>query len=123
MEEPGKEKSTAFYDLITYNVRITRDLNNIHLEQDEKRNDADQPATPAQQQRINHCLDCFNLILSALPGLDPSLATTPHIAAPTFIAPFRLNEVQMISLEKLIIELKTMHGEMATLVVRQPHKH
>ena len=37
VDDPGKVKSLEYYDLITYNVRITRDLNNIHLEQDEKK--------------------------------------------------------------------------------------
>lgn len=113
MQEPGKEKSELYYDLITYNVRITRSLNNIHLEQEEKKIDH-QSATPAQQERVNEAYQWFNKMLKGLPKLD-GIKPKIMIYEDTALAPFRLNEVQMISLEKLIIELKAMEQDMDKL--------
>jgi uncharacterized membrane protein YccC len=115
MEEPGKEKSEVYYDLITYNVRITRNLNNIHLEQDEKRIQENMPPTIAQQNRINECLDCFRGVLGKLPNLDPDIPVEKGEINEQFLSPFQLNNAQMISLEKLVIELKTMREDMGKI--------
>jgi len=115
IEEPGKEKSLAFYDLITYNVRITRDLNNIHLEQDEKKSIQNTIATSQQQNRINECHDEFVNILKYLPEYNPDIKLNTLNNTREISSPFMLNEAQMILLEKLIIELKTMQGDMEKL--------
>ncbi len=112
MEEPGKEKSEIYYDLITTNVRITRNLNNIHLEQDEKKNEPDLSATINQQIRINECLECFNKIMGYLPHLEPVINANTIENDKLYLSPFRLDDTQMISLEKLIIELKSMQQDM-----------
>lgn len=107
MQEPGKEKSELYYDLITYNVRITRDLNTIHMEQDEKRITATQHATDTQQEKINEAYTLFNELLATLKKLDnqkPKISVYERTAR----APFLLDDAQMISLEKLIIELRSM---------------
>ncbi len=115
MEEPGKEKSAAYYDLITQNIRITRNLNNIHLEQDEKKQTTEVP-TPEQQGRINECMTWYNRIMYLLPLLNASLQ--PRIiddsALPT--SSFRLNDAQTISVEKIIIELKAMHEDLEKIL-------
>jgi hypothetical protein len=115
VEEPGKEKSLDYYDLITYNVRITRDLNNIHLEQDEKKNTNTIPASPPQQKRINECLGLFNTILKYLPDFNPDIKLNTRADSENITTPFLLNDAQIISLEKLIIELKTMQEDMGKL--------
>lgn len=114
MQEPGKEKSEVYYDLVTYNVRITRDLNNIHLEQDEKRADRNTNATDTQQARINHAYHLFNTVLKDLQKLD-DLKPKVMVYESTALAPFQLNDAQMIALEKLIIELKAMHEDLDEL--------
>ena len=115
VEEPGKEQTEVFYSLITTNVRITRNLNNIHLEQDEKRNDKEPVSNERQQNRINECLASYNEVLKCLPALYSGNFTKLIEPTPEIVAPFALNEAQMISLEKLIIELKTMKGDLEEL--------
>ncbi len=110
MEEPGKEKSEVYYDLITCNVRITRDLNNIHLEQDEKKVAQPVYGTAAQQAKIDECLALFNAVLKRLPWLKPAIKM--DIREPGVATPFVLDDTQMISLEKLAIELRAMEEDM-----------
>jgi len=116
MQEPGKEKSEEYYDLITYNVRITRDLNTIHIEQDEKKQGQGpvQYATDVQQAKVAEAYKLFNELLTALKKLDNQ---KPRISVyeSTARAPFRLDDAQMISLEKLIIELKSMLKDLEKL--------
>jgi uncharacterized membrane protein YccC len=113
MQEPGKEKSELYYDLITDNIRICRNLNNIHLEQDEKKA-VTATADPSQQKKINEAQNLFNRIMQLLEDIKP--VNAPPIADPQVIqSPFELNKAQMISLEKLIIELKAMHTDLEKL--------
>ena len=112
MEEPGKEKSEVYYDLITCNVRITRDLNNIHLEQDEKKVAQNVSATPAQQGKIDECLELFNAVLLELPNLNPAMKISVQHAASLPKTPFQLDDTQMISLEKMVIELKALEDDL-----------
>lgn len=115
MEEPGKEKTEAYYDLITCNVRITRDLNTINMEQEEKKTINSQPF-PAQQLIIDECLQLFHDILPLINALGSSLHAEPVIVDEHTPPPFRLNDVQMVSLEKLRIELKAMKQDLTELV-------
>lgn len=115
MEEPGSEKTTAYYDLITCNVRITRDLNTIHLEEEEKRSRETTPDV-AQQRRIDECLELFEAILPLLQQLDPTLKTEIIKPGEKVTPSFRLNDAQMVSLEKLRIELITLKEDLHTLL-------
>lgn len=121
MEDPGKTKSEVYYDLITNNVRITRNLNNIHLEQDEKK--VEQFAAPgaAQQARIYECLVCFHQVLNYLHRLDPTFTAPPAPLYEGISSPFALNDTQIVSLEKLFIELKTMKDDMEKLISETLH--
>jgi uncharacterized membrane protein YccC len=113
MQEPGLDKREKYYDLITYNVRITRALNNIHLEQDEKKLGGDAlPASPEHQARVNECLACFNRVAERLVRYDYRVKADVLLPSPDLQTPFDLNEAQMISLEKLIIELQALEEEM-----------
>jgi len=115
MEDPGKEKSLTFYDLITYSVRITRDLNNIHLEEDEKKSTQSTIATTQQQNRINECNEQFVVILKHLPEYNPNIKLNILNNTGEMSTPFQLNDAQIVSLEKLIIELKAMQADMEKL--------
>ena len=114
MHDPGKEKTEAYYDLITCNVRITRDLNNIHVEQDEKKI-INAGTTPEQQKKVSECLQLFNEIMQRLPELpgvpSPKLFDAAENAGTTLC----LDAVQMISLEKMIIELKAMQTDISSI--------
>ena len=112
MQEPGREKSEEYYDLITCNVRITRNLNNIHLEQDEKKAQTAAVPVPAQQKKINECFHLFNEVESRLALLSARTKVNMMTLDDTMSTPFVLNEAQMISLEKVILELRTMKQEM-----------
>ena len=114
MEEPGKEKTTAYYDIITCNVRITRDINTIHIEQHEKKV-TDTIPHPAQQMRINECLELFNTLIPLAGALNPSIKAGLKIPDETMRSPYALNDIQMISLEKIRIELKAMLEDMGEL--------
>lgn len=111
LQEPGREKSEEYYDLITCSVRITRNLNNIHTEQDEKKQYQGETATLQQQQRIDDCLELFNSIVDNLSNISPGFVSITHKPQNT-VTPFLLNDAQLVSLEQIIIELKTMKQEM-----------
>jgi uncharacterized membrane protein YccC len=116
LEEPGKRKSTLYYDIATHNVRITRNLNNIHLEQDEKKQRDTGPATVAQQAIVDECLLAFHKVVELLPGLDHGRATPILQPGPQLATPFLLNDSQLRSVEKLTIELTSMHSDMEKLL-------
>jgi len=107
MQEPGKEKSEAWYGLITCNVRITRSLNNIHMEQAEKRAPDTMHTRHEQLERVNECLDLFGMVLEHMNRLKPGSVSTPPLPDGNTHA-ILLNEAQSFSLEKIIIELKAM---------------
>ena len=111
MEEPGKEKTGTYYDIITCNVRITRDLNTINLEQEEKKS-IDSIPYPAQHIRLMECLDLFHEVMPLMKKLDHDFEFTPFTLTDDTPPPFRLNDAQMISLEKLRIELKAMKEDL-----------
>ncbi|MBC7553830.1 MAG: FUSC family protein [Taibaiella sp.] len=113
MEEPGKEKTEAYYDIITCNVRITRDLNTINIEQEEK------PVTdmlphPVQIILLKECQELFLSLMPLLKRLNPAIATPE--SKETAPHSFGLNEIQLISLEKMKIELKAIRADLEELL-------
>lgn len=114
LSEPGKDKSSTYYDVIIYNVRITRNLNSIHTEQGEKKATVTLAASEAQQKRIDEGLELFEKIISKLPGLSKNIEL-PRNNERNRRTPFLLNDAQVTSLEKLFIELKAMEPELAAL--------
>ncbi len=114
MEEPGKNKTGEYYDIITCNVRITRDLNTINMEQEEKAVIESSPV-PAQQKILNECLELFHAINPMLKTLNKGIVVNKLAIDETTPPPFRLNDNQLISLEKLRIELKAMQEDLWSL--------
>lgn len=109
LEEPGNEKATVYFDLIMSNIRITRNLNKIHLENDEAI--AGNTATASQSAgRIRLCREHFDTVLQRLSALNPDSSYT--VAGPAIQTKFfnRLNENQLVCLEKILLELRTMQG-------------
>jgi uncharacterized membrane protein YccC len=112
MQEPGKVKSDVWHDLITCNVRIARNLNNIHMEQAEKKLTHTHAAPPQQQEKINECLQLFNKVMSHMGNLHQGYSTPllqPNATTQTY---FALNDAQLLSLEKIMLELKTMQVDL-----------
>ncbi|NDC41944.1 MAG: hypothetical protein EBZ77_10395, partial [Chitinophagia bacterium] len=114
-EEPGSEKSTAWFDVITCNVRIVRDLNNINLEQEEKTDISSRP-DEKQAATVAECLQLFHDIMAMVQRLHPGIKVEMVDLNQPQPHQFRLNHFQMVSLEKLRIELKTMKDDMELLV-------
>ncbi len=108
LQEPGKAKTEAWYGLINTNVRISRNLNNIHVEQEEKEIADTLPPTDEQMGRLWECLELFNTVMGYMHHLRPGYRYTAVTADKLANCNFALNEVQQLSLEKIILDLKTM---------------
>ncbi len=113
MQEPGEGKSTLYFDLVMHNIRVTRNLNNIHLEQDEAQKN-ELVSSNAVADKVSECCQLFHELLSSLKiiGYVP-----PPAALPENSSLLKLNDAQMVSLQKLNIELKTMIGDIIKLKI------
>lgn len=106
-DEPGKDKSMTYYDLIACNVRITRDLNNVNTEFEERNSNSGQ--LPAyQQKKIAECWLLFQETFKSLEAWKTGVEIPAGDGTEFKEADFYLNDAQLISLEKIMIELKTM---------------
>ena len=122
MQEPTLKKKSyiPYYQLVAHNVRITRGLNNIHLENESRTgNSADQP-TKEQQETVKECLECFNKIVSELKLLSPDLETHVHNVAENRALRFPLTHHQQLYLDKLRLELKALHKNLHDLIRDDP---
>ncbi len=88
-----------------HNIRVTRTLNNIYVEGDTQTGAV---ATEVQQQKINECLLWFNKIEEGIRYLFPSIKENLLQANPSLHTPFQLTDAQLVYVEKLLVELKTM---------------
>jgi uncharacterized membrane protein YccC len=117
MQEPSlKRKSYAiYYHLITHNVRITRELNNIHLEQEHKNEAEGGILTTNQLQRLNLCLYWFNNNMELVRQINPDI---PAQTAPQQPLPVALTSQQLLYIDRMIIELKAMNSDLQKLSQR-----
>ncbi len=117
MHEPGfrKRPYAIFFYVITHNIRVTRELNNIRLEQDDKHLETVSKTASQHQERINECLLWFNKNIALLKSLDKEKKVQLFIADEDMYTPFELSDLQLIYLEKLTLELKAMHYDMEVL--------
>jgi len=113
-EPTGQNRAPLYYELITHNVRITRDLNNIHLEQEQSK--VFSTTSIDQQARINEALQRFNKIIEDIKIVNPDIHTQLYNYNADYRPPFLLNDTQMVYLDKLVIELKTMQQDMNSLL-------
>ena len=118
MSEPSvKRKHYAnYYQLITHNVRITRELNNIHLEQDTRTTDKLGKASAKQQGLISECLQWFNKNIEMLRSVDEQVKVKALVLDEEFRSYFSLSETQELYLSKLLIELKEMYYDLEKLI-------
>jgi len=118
MQEPtGKKHYIIYYQLITHNVRLTREMNNIHLEQ-EHNGDIKTPMQPTiqQQEKINECLYWFNKNISLVHEIDTNNTEKIIIPNEPLISPFLLTAPQVIYVEKMTIELMSMYEDLENLI-------
>jgi len=104
-EPKSVDNSTLYYELVMHNIRVTRTLNNIYVEGDTQTGAV---ATEVQQQKINECLLWFNKIEEGIRYLFPSIKENLLQANPSLHTPFQLTDAQLVYVEKLLVELKTM---------------
>jgi len=123
MQEPaiGRKVYIPFYQLITHNVRITRELNNINLEEDNKETEAANPLPAADLQKIYDCLAWFNRNIEALKTLNPGEGTAVQLAEHLKPAVSAMTLSQHLYLDKLLIELKSMHQDLSDLKGNNDH--
>ena len=115
MQEPGKRSrraQMAYYQLINHSVRITRELNNIHLEQEAKGASESSISIESQQQLLLECLDWFNRDLRALGRLKPGIEELIEVPPLEEISGDGITLQQKIYLDKLLIELKSLHQDL-----------
>lgn len=117
MEEPTfrKKPFAIFYYIITHNIRITRELNNIQLEQPvPEMKDKEQ-----QAKLVTESLMWFNKNMALLPALDPdgNFVVQDIQQLPP---PMQLTPHQQIYLEKLLVELKAMNNDLKILSEKLP---
>lgn len=107
-QEPGglKKDYAAYYEFITHNVRITRELNNIHLEEEGKT--GAQPAADAETiALIDACVRLFADVLARV----KILTDKPPKNVEEFVLPEAvpsLNVAQKVYLSRLLAELRLL---------------
>lgn len=119
MQEPSfKRKPFAiYYHIITHNVRITRELNNIHLEEENQQPKA--TVHPHQEEKLMNALRWFhkNIHYSNIINSDKPIELIPADSLPAYRA--ALSELQLMYIDRMIIELKTMYTDMEKLAQRE----
>ncbi len=122
MQEPSfrKRPYAIFYFIITHNIRITRELNNIKIDQDNSESVTDEDVIQRQNNCVKDCLEWFNANVQLLQQLNPELKTTIYSneQLPQPDCPY--TEQQEIYLEKMLIELKSMNKDLTVLAEKLP---
>lgn len=116
MQEPSlKSKPYAiYYHLITHNVRITRELNNIHLEFETTEKNTN-PISIEQQLKLVMALDWLNknMIIAQRINIYNKTVITETRSMPHY--PYELSAHQLLYIDRMIIELKAMYTDMQKL--------
>ena len=93
-------------------MRITRELNNIHLET-ESRSSSDTTSDPAAL--ILECHTWFDKIIHMLNALDEDIEINTHYLHSERAGLTQLTEAQVLYLNKLLIDLKEMFYDLEKL--------
>jgi uncharacterized membrane protein YccC len=116
LEEPtSKDKEySLYYQIISHCIRVTRELNNYHIESEVKQKLRNIKKFEAQKVTISSCLQQFNTIKQDLKSLDISTdgATEPEILEDIPVSFIPLNDTQSIYLDKLKVELSAFVRDM-----------
>ncbi|MBZ0100442.1 MAG: FUSC family protein, partial [Taibaiella sp.] len=122
MEEPSfrKRPFAIFYYVITHNIRITRELNNIELEQDDTTKETDFNTLQRQQELILDCLKAFNRNMECTRKLNPDASFDILDAGDAIPGGLPLSVHQEIYLGKMNVELKAMNKDLAVLAEKLP---
>jgi uncharacterized membrane protein YccC len=119
MQEPHTERKShsTYYQFITHNVRVTRELNNIHIEQEGKEEaDRNRPATTEQLALLHKSLALFNTVVQSIPALYQKEVVDVVNDFPKDNQAFHLTAPQIIYLEKMNADLKSMQRNLEELL-------
>lgn len=107
VQEPGMGKKIyiPYYQLIIHNIRITRELNNIHLEYDLPESDKEQVDFDTVALKLEESIKLFQEIEQILIRINPAIYTVQ----PGSLQPRALSHHQLFYLEKILSELRTMY--------------
>lgn len=122
LQEPsGRKKSfSLFFQLITYNVRLTRELNNIHLEiENNPPGDTIKEPDAQQQALINECLYWFNKSVGMLHKINPGQEISMLAVGEMLHSPFAMTQHQYNYMNKMLIDLKSMHQDLQELALTE----
>lgn len=122
LEEPtSKDKDyTLYYQIISHCIRITRELNNYHIESEVEKDFLKNKKFEAQKLQIDACLQQFNKIEHALKSLAISTdgAAEQEIMEDIKVSYIPLNDTQSIYLDKLNVELNAFERDMDKWVAK-----
>ena len=117
MQEPGggKKAYSTYFQLITHNVRLTREINNIHLEEESRQESDHGIAMPDQQDSISNVLYHFNRNIQLISNFDPDIKINIVESDEDYRSPFALTEHELLYLDKMVIELQEMYYDLQKL--------
>lgn len=120
MQEPGVSKNPypVYYHIITHNVRVTRELNNIHLEEEHNHPNTVSTLPEKQKQQIDTCLLWFNKNITLAQKIDPDNHTKIVEPGSRSITPIEFSSQELLYIERMTIELKSMYQDMLKLAQR-----
>jgi uncharacterized membrane protein YccC len=122
LEEPTvKDKDyTLYYQIISHCIRVTRELNNYHIESEVEKDFLKNKKFEAQKLVINECLQQLNRIERALKTLSVSTDGAPEqdIIEDIKVSYIPLNDTQSIYLDKLNVELNAFARDMDKWVAK-----
>ncbi len=123
MHEPAirKKQFVLYYQIVTHNMRLTRELNNINIEEDSRNDQTVASVVPEiQQQRIMDAITLFNRIMVEVHELAPQDPT--GLLEPAEGVQVRpLTDSQMVYLNRMIIEMNSMNYELERLNTSKNH--
>jgi uncharacterized membrane protein YccC len=120
MQEPGglRKQYATYYQLITHNVRITRELNNIHLEDDERPTTYSEISSDEETAAlVSGCVQAFDAALEAIQELSDKPLKVDMQFAPATPLP-SLNAAQKLYLRNLATELNLVRDNLRTFTGR-----
>lgn len=121
MDEPSfrKRPFAIFYYIITHNIRVTRELNNIQLERDEDYTEPDSKLKERQKELVVVAMVAFNSNIELLSQLNDDgnyeVIKTEHMHPD-----ITLTKQQEVYLEKLLLELRAMNRDLEILSEKLP---
>lgn len=116
IQEPGLKKKNyaVYYQVLAHNVRVTRELNNINIERE---NNTEYIADDAMSndKRIEMCLYWFQQTVNQVKHMMPvaEIHTENQRTKPAAIS-----QQQMIYLDRMIVELKSMQQDLEKLKLK-----